>query len=203
MHKMVNRFKPRSKKPIRRKSYLKYLKRKHDYVQRSWCNRVIKKDSYYCQWCSEPNLDYPYPDQMDKSWHESVHFLIENLSKPIRDFVNYYLEPLGLAELPSDAEPVHLLNEELSKLVNNFAALYHVPLGFTEISSDKSDKPVSSDVRQVNEQEMELRRFIEALASIVSCIQKSEKLETVTYKFKYSKDYEYRGEQITFDFTKS
>lgn len=166
---MVNRFKPRSKKPIRRKSYLKYLKRKHDYVQCSWCNRVIKKDSYYCRWCSEPNLDYPYPDQMNESWHE----------------------------------PVHLLNEELSKLVNNFTALYHVPLGFTEISSDKSDKPVSSDVRQVNEQEMEIRRFIEALASIVSCIQKSEKLETVTYKFKYSKDYEYRGEQITFDFTKS
>ncbi|EMF0202718.1 hypothetical protein NXK88_001949 [Enterococcus hirae] len=202
---MVSRFKPRSKKPIGRKSYSKYLKRKYDYVKCSWCNRVIRKDSYYCQWCSEPNLDYPYPDQMDKSWRESVHFLIENLSKPIRDFVNLYLEPLGLAEIPSTAEPVHLLNEELSKLVNHFATLYHVPLGFTKTSSDEGNQNphFPSDVRQISAQEMELRRFIEALASIVNCIQKSEKLETVTYKFKYSKDYEYRGEQITFDFNKS
>ena len=111
---MASRIKPRIKKTIRRKGYLKYLKRKHDYNKCSWCNRVIRKDSYYCQWCSEPNLDYPYPDKMDKSWHESVHFLIENLSKPIRDFVNLYLEPLGLAELPSDAELFYQENQKLN-----------------------------------------------------------------------------------------
>lgn len=168
---MASRFKPRSKKPIGRKSYLKYLKRKHDYVKCSWCNRVIKKDSNYCQWCSKPNLDYPYPEQLDESWHESVH----------------------------------LLNEELSKLVNNFATLYHVPLGFTKISSNEGNKNsrFPNDIRQTNAQEIELKRFIDGLAGVIDCIQGSEKLENVIYKFKYSENYKYSGMQITFDFNKS
>lgn len=48
---MVSRFKPRGKKPVRRKGYLKYLKRKHDYTKCTWCNRVIRKDSNFCCWC--------------------------------------------------------------------------------------------------------------------------------------------------------
>ncbi len=54
---MASRFKPRIKKTIRRKGYLKYLKRKHDYTKCSWCNRVIRKDSNFCCWCGKANLE--------------------------------------------------------------------------------------------------------------------------------------------------
>lgn len=55
--KMKRRNMKKVKKMLYKNFYFKYLKRKHDYTSCYWCNRVIKKNANYCQWCSKPNLE--------------------------------------------------------------------------------------------------------------------------------------------------
>lgn len=47
----------RVKRPIPKKSFFKYLKRKHDYTKCSWCGRVIEKKSNFCQYCGKANQE--------------------------------------------------------------------------------------------------------------------------------------------------